>query len=144
MNSCQICFKTILNDKLYKTKCNHCFHKKCIKEWLQYSNRCSSCHKFIKKKFKIKKNDTQTTLVIKKDHILFVDSEEHIIFNKIKSIFRNGENEIYLKYKNKDKELVVDIIEGDAYRIFDMLSFKINKFNQKLIFNRYINNAIYE
>lgn len=48
IENCPICLDTLSNNKEYKSKCNHVFHKKCI---FQYSNhmrsmniRCPLCN----------------------------------------------------------------------------------------------------
>ena len=41
--NCSICCDCIDNNAI-KLKCNHYYHKDCIKEWLcNYSNKCPNC-----------------------------------------------------------------------------------------------------
>ena len=44
-NTCAICLKKIAINKNHKIldKCNHCFHIKCINEWLENNNSCPIC-----------------------------------------------------------------------------------------------------
>lgn len=145
MHTCEKCFQKINKNDLYKTKCKHYFHQKCMYDWLQYTNNCPTCHKFIKNKFIVKINNIDNTLVIKKNYILFMNEKQKIFFNNIKRVFRNGEDDIYLYYKNINNILIKIIINGEAYRIFDMFCFKINRFNQTIMLNKNIeNNHIYE
>jgi len=65
MSECSICLEYIDNidniDKTWILRCNHVFHKECIKKWLVLSNTCPVCRrvqyvkisrrKRIKKKF---------------------------------------------------------------------------------------------
>ena len=43
---CSVCLD-LLNNKedIYKTKCNHIFHKGCLKIWIKSNNKNLSCHK---------------------------------------------------------------------------------------------------
>ena len=43
---CSICLDN-LGDNYFVTKCNHCYHKKCIKEWLIVKNNCPDCRSYI-------------------------------------------------------------------------------------------------
>lgn len=145
MHTCEKCFKKIDNNNLYKTKCKHYFHHTCMFDWLQHSNNCPTCNKCIKKKFNVEVNNINNTLILKKNHILFMNEKQKIYLNNIKRVFRNGENYIYLYYKNINNVLIKIIINGEAYRIFDLLCFKINRFNQTIMLNKNIeNNSIYE
>lgn len=52
-NICSICIDSI-DEKFYKTKCNHKFHFSCLENWLKKSNQCPNCRETIlteKKKF---------------------------------------------------------------------------------------------
>lgn len=50
MVQCSICLDENEND-LYTTSCNHCFHDKCIKQWLDKKNTCPNCRRFINKAY---------------------------------------------------------------------------------------------
>lgn len=53
MNKCVICLEPIRPNILYKLKCSHQFHKKCILKWIKKSNTCPICRKKITvKKYK--------------------------------------------------------------------------------------------
>lgn len=39
---CAICWSDITTD-LVKTKCNHCFHSKCLEPWKKRANTCPCC-----------------------------------------------------------------------------------------------------
>ncbi len=41
LRNCSICLENIHFSDLYKTCCNHCFHKECIKKWNKSS--CPIC-----------------------------------------------------------------------------------------------------
>ena len=43
-NKCSICLEEYnINKDIIKLKCNHEYHKKCIKEWLKVNNNCPQC-----------------------------------------------------------------------------------------------------
>ena len=54
---CAICWSDITTKDLVKTKCNHCFHSKCLEQWKKRANTCPCCrtllpsnpHKFNRK-----------------------------------------------------------------------------------------------
>lgn len=49
MTKCAICMENINSKKkLYRTKCNHKFHKDCIITWLQIKSNCPCCRKYFK------------------------------------------------------------------------------------------------
>lgn len=39
---CAICWSDITTD-LVRTKCNHCFHSKCLEQWKKRANTCPCC-----------------------------------------------------------------------------------------------------
>ena len=41
-NYCSICLSKIYKQKI-KLKCNHSYHKECLKKWLKYNNSCPIC-----------------------------------------------------------------------------------------------------
>ena len=49
MSSCSICHEELIESgqTLYKTECNHLFHKKCIIEWSYYNLTCPLCRAII-------------------------------------------------------------------------------------------------
>ena len=42
LGECSICLTKIEND-VYKTSCNHIFHRKCYEQWLNYNLKCPLC-----------------------------------------------------------------------------------------------------
>jgi len=41
---CSICLECINNsDNIYKLNCDHCFHRNCIKKWLNKKSSCPLC-----------------------------------------------------------------------------------------------------
>lgn len=45
---CNICSKSINDDKLFTSKCGHSFHRICIHKWTIYrNNKCPTCQKDI-------------------------------------------------------------------------------------------------
>tara|TARA_Y200000002_G_scaffold382818_1_gene401476 strand:+ start:661 stop:1587 length:927 start_codon:yes stop_codon:yes gene_type:complete len=42
LGECSICLNKIEND-VYKTTCNHTFHRKCYEQWLNYNVKCPLC-----------------------------------------------------------------------------------------------------
>ena len=54
MTKCSICMENINNKKnLYRSICNHKFHKNCIIKWLEIKPNCPYCRKY----FKFKKSN---------------------------------------------------------------------------------------
>ena len=43
VNSCTICLNDVEDSNVFKTKCNHTFHHKCMMEWLKDNNTCPVC-----------------------------------------------------------------------------------------------------
>ena len=43
-NVCSICLEEI-KDSYKVLTCNHCYHKECIIEWLNYKEECPNCRK---------------------------------------------------------------------------------------------------
>jgi len=41
-DECPICLEYLSNDDLV-LKCNHCFHKACIKDWIKKNPTCPTC-----------------------------------------------------------------------------------------------------
>ena len=42
--ACSICLETFaLHEEIYQVKCNHCFHKECIRVWLCQNASCPLC-----------------------------------------------------------------------------------------------------
>ena len=64
---CSICLKIINEYELYKTTCNHVFHKDCIHKWLAIKKNCPYCRNNII--INIKDNTT----------ILFTDHDRYYI-----------------------------------------------------------------
>jgi len=76
--TCSICLDDFDNiNNIKKTKCNHIFHKKCIKKWTSYKSKCPICrgklkttlknkikNKYRKIKIKIKFSFVILTLII--------------------------------------------------------------------------------
>jgi len=42
---CSICIDSVEKDKFCYEKCNHVFHKKCLREWLKQNKTCPNCRK---------------------------------------------------------------------------------------------------
>ena len=40
---CVICWSDITTKDLVRTKCNHCFHSKCLEQWKKRANTCPCC-----------------------------------------------------------------------------------------------------
>ena len=48
LNECSICLeKYTVNDKIINLKCEHKYHKDCIKIWLKKNNTCPECRENI-------------------------------------------------------------------------------------------------
>ena len=45
---CSICYYTIKQSQMKTLSCNHCFHMKCIWNWLVISNACPLCRSIVK------------------------------------------------------------------------------------------------
>lgn len=39
---CPICLEPLINERTSKTKCNHIFHKECLKK-IMHTNKCPIC-----------------------------------------------------------------------------------------------------
>ena len=45
-SKCPICLDPIMYTyALYKTNCNHTFHRSCLEKWLKVNNTCPCCRK---------------------------------------------------------------------------------------------------
>lgn len=42
---CSICMDNIFNNEIYKTSCDHIFHRNCLLKWLEKKESCPYCRK---------------------------------------------------------------------------------------------------
>jgi len=52
---CAICWSDMTTD-LVRTKCNHCFHSKCLEQWKKRANTCPFCRALLPRKNRYKFN----------------------------------------------------------------------------------------
>lgn len=45
---CLICLEKLIDNKIYITRCGHCYHKSCLQKYYKYSNDCPLCRKILK------------------------------------------------------------------------------------------------
>ena len=106
---CPICLESNPAVDIMISNCKHHFHKKCIEEWLQYSNQCPYCRGTINNKFNGKFNQYSWDLFFLRRSCKFV-----VYSNNIAIIIHNRPNLIipYTKiktvyyYHNKIKLIV--------------------------------------
>ena len=58
MSQCTICLEENTD---FKCECGHCFHNKCITQWLMFNSDC--CPTLIKKKLLLKRRTGNTRII---------------------------------------------------------------------------------
>jgi len=98
---CSICCEKLFTTETEKLKCNHIFHKKCIKEWFERDNRCPLCrHENVMQKFSVHISNNP----------LLVDMNCKFFLEKLQSL----ENKDTFKFS----KLAIDVIDRETAGIY--------------------------
>jgi hypothetical protein len=78
---CSICLNVISSPTKFKSiDCKHCFHEKCIKEWISHGKKtCPNCRAIINQKTLEKLNGG---VVIKKEILLQLQQQQQPVQNE--------------------------------------------------------------
>ena len=121
---CLICKEPIKQKQLANLKCNHHFHKKCLKKWISINPNCPYCKKLILDEFNIIIENQycknySAILKLNSDSIT-INSNNLNLFNilirKIKG-FSNNKKYIYIYYLNSQNKESILTIKTDKKKI---------------------------
>ena len=89
MKNCSICFENITEEKLIKTDCNHCFHKKCMNEWLKIKNNCPLCRRKVNEEEEIELPNIQPLIRQQAIERIVENYERFTNLNILNTLFQN-------------------------------------------------------
>lgn len=85
MNICLICYEPLLTS-IKTLKCNHQFHKKCIKKWSKIKPTCPYCMSILENKFKISVMFNNNNSI--KKYIFNIDRNKILLFEQKTNIYK--------------------------------------------------------
>lgn len=125
-SSCTICLNSIEKDNVFTTKCNHCFHHKCMMEWLKDNNTCPVCRNELFEKSPEEKERSFEIRILPNSHLLSSNHED-LLFEFI-------ENSLELPLTKWDGEST-----NEAY-LYAHKIVKWNNIRQKVYLYIYLSN----